>query len=48
MIEPMTSPLVRDSNDRISSSMPKTIPASGILKAAAMPAAAAIDFLLFP
>src|SRR6185312_15612084 len=36
----MTSPLVRLSKLRLSSSMPKTIPASGVLKAAATPAAA--------
>jgi hypothetical protein len=37
---PMMSPLVRVSNERPISSMPKTMPASGVLKAAATPAAA--------
>ena len=40
MMQPMTSPEALASNDRDSSSMPKTMPASGVLKAAAMPAAA--------
>ena len=40
MMQPSTSPLALDSKERLSSSMPKTIPASGVLNAAAMPAAA--------
>ena len=40
MMQPMTSPLALASNDRLSSSMPKTMPARGVLKAAAIPAAA--------
>ena len=36
----MITPLVRASNDRLISSMPKTMPASGVLNAAETPAAA--------
>ncbi len=36
----MIRPLVRISNERLISSIPNTMPASGVLKAAATPAAA--------
>src|SRR3954454_7241738 len=39
MTVPMITVLVRSSNERLISSMPNTIPASGVLKAAATPAA---------
>ena len=39
MTVPMMIVLVRSSNERLISSMPKTIPASGVLNAAATPAA---------
>ncbi len=40
MTAPMIRPLVRASKERLISSIPNTIPASGVLKAAATPAAA--------
>jgi hypothetical protein len=40
MTPPMIRPLVRSSKDRLISSMPKTMPARGVLKAAETPAAA--------
>ena len=40
MMQPITRPLDLASNERLSSSIPKTMPAKGVLKAAAIPAAA--------